>query len=110
MAVDIKKITRLARDFAADVKSVLPVDKAILFGSYAKGYATELSDVDICFFMPDYKGKEPYEIIAELLRLGRAFGGKYREVPFEPLVFETVDLQDDTPFIREVLATGVELL
>jgi predicted nucleotidyltransferase len=110
MAVDIKEITRLARDFAADVKTVLPVDKAVLFGSYAKGYATELSDVDICFFLPDYKGKERYEVIAELLGLGGAFGGKYCEVPFEPLVFETADLEEDNPFIREVLETGVELL
>ncbi|GHT53079.1 hypothetical protein FACS189485_16530 [Spirochaetia bacterium] len=110
MAVDIKEMTRLARDFAADVKTVMPVDRAVLFGSYAKGYATELSDVDICFFLPDYKEKERYEVIAELLGLGRAFGGKYRKVPFEPLVFETADLQDDNPFIREVLATGVELL
>ncbi|GHV92290.1 hypothetical protein AGMMS50268_27930 [Spirochaetia bacterium] len=110
MAADIKKMTRLARDFAADVKTVLPVDKAVLFGSYAKGYATELSDVDICFFLPDYGGKERYELIAELLGLGGAFGGKYEEIPFEPLVFETADLEDDNPFIKEVLATGVELL
>jgi predicted nucleotidyltransferase len=103
-------MTRLARDFAADVKTVMPVDKAVLFGSYAKGYATELSEVDICFFLPDYMGKERYELIADLLGLGREFGGKYCEVPFEPLVFETADLQDDNPFIREVLATGVELL
>ena len=39
---------------AVDIKQVMPVDKAILFGSYAKGYATELSDVDICFFLKDY--------------------------------------------------------
>jgi predicted nucleotidyltransferase len=74
MAVNIKEI-----------KTVMPVDKAVLFGSYAKGYATELSDVDICFFLPDYNGKQRYEIIAELFGLGREFGGKYRRVPFATL-------------------------
>ena len=50
MAVNIKEMNEIARNFVEDVKQVMPVDKAILFGSYAKGYATELSDVDICFF------------------------------------------------------------
>ncbi len=51
MAVDIKEMNEKARSFAEDVKQVMPVDKAILFGSYAKGYAIELRDVDICFFL-----------------------------------------------------------
>jgi predicted nucleotidyltransferase len=106
MAVNIKEMTQTARDFAADVKQVMPVDKAILFGSYAKGYATERSDVDICFFLTDYNGKQRYEVMAELLGLG----GKYRKVPFEPLVFETAELQRGNPFVQEILATGVELL
>jgi predicted nucleotidyltransferase len=106
MAVDFKEITRIAHIFAEDVKQVLPVDKAVLFGSYAKGYATKLSDVDICFFLNDYNGKERYEVIAELLRLGR----KYPDAPFEPIVFETAELRDGNPFVREILATGVELL
>jgi predicted nucleotidyltransferase len=106
MAFDIKEMTQAARDFAADVKQVMPVDRAVLFGSCAKGYATKLSDVDICFFLNDYNGKERYEVIAELLGLG----GKYRGVPFEPIVFETSEIHNDNPFVREILSTGVELL
>jgi predicted nucleotidyltransferase len=106
MAFDIKEMTKTARDFAADVKQVMPVDKAVLFGSYAKGYATKLSDVDICFFLNDYNGKERYEVIADLLGLGR----KYPDAPFEPIVFETTELENDNPFVREILATGVDLL
>jgi predicted nucleotidyltransferase len=106
MAFSIEAISRIARNYAADVSRELPVDKAVLFGSYAKGYATDLSDVDICFFLKDYNGKGRVEIIAELLGLG----GKYRDVAFEPIVFETAEIQNDNPFVREILATGVELL
>ena len=106
MAVDIKEMSRKARSFAEDVKQVMPVDKAILFGSYAKGYATELSDVDICFFLKDYNGKKRVEIIAELLGMG----GKYRDVPFEPLVFKSAEIQNDNPFIRGIIAEGIDLL
>jgi predicted nucleotidyltransferase len=51
MAIDIEEMSQKARCFAEDVKQVMPVDKAILFGSYAKGYATEFSDVNISFFL-----------------------------------------------------------
>jgi predicted nucleotidyltransferase len=106
MAADFEAINKIARNYAADVKQVMPVDKAVLFGSYAKGYATELSDVDICFFLNNYNGKKRYEVIAELLGLGR----KYPGIGFEPIVFETSEIQNDNPFVREILATGVELL
>ena len=107
MAVDFKEMNQKARSFAEDVKKVMPVDKAILFGSYAKGYATELSDVDICFFLKDYNGKRRVEIIAELLGMG---GDKYPDVPFEPLVFKSTEIQQGNPFVREILAEGIELL
>jgi predicted nucleotidyltransferase len=105
MAVDIKEISRIARSFAEDVKQVMPVEKAVLFGSCAKGYATELSDIDICFFLSDYNGKQRVEIISELLGMG----GKYPDAAFEPLVFRSADIEDDNPFIREILATGISL-
>jgi len=106
MAVDIEAVSQKARSFAEDVKQVMPVDKAILFGSYAKGYATEISDVDICFFLKDYNGKHRVEIITELLGMS----GKYRDVPFEPLVFQSADMYNGNPFVRSILAEGIELL
>ena len=106
MAVDIKEMNQKVRCFAEDVKQVMPVDKAILFGSYAKGYATEMSDVDVCFFLKDYNGKSRVDIIAELLGLGR----KYPDVPFEPLVFETAEIQNGNPFVQGILAEGIDLL
>ena len=105
MVVNIEEMNKIVRDYANDVKQIMPVDKAFLYGSWAKGYANELSDVDICFFLPDYQGKKRYEIIAELLGIG----GKYPGIAFEPLVFETSEIENGNPFVREVLATGVEL-
>jgi predicted nucleotidyltransferase len=106
MAIDLETINREARRYVVDVSRELPVEKALLFGSCAKGYATETSDVDICFFLRDYNGKQRVEIITELLGIG----GKYRNIPFEPIVFETAEIQRGNPFVREILATGVDLL
>ena len=82
------------------------MEKAVLFGSCAKETATELSDVDICFFLKSYDGKRKVDLVAYILGVG---GDKYSHVGFEPIVFETAEIQRDNPFVREILATGIEL-
>jgi hypothetical protein len=63
-------------------------------------------NVDICFFLKDYNGKQRVEIIEEALKLCR----KYRDVPFEPLVFESAEIQNGNPFVRSILVEGIDLL
>ena len=107
MAVNIEAISRIAREYAADVSLELPVEKAVLFGSFAKKTATELSDVDICFFLKSYDGKRRVDLIAQILGIG---GEKYCQIGFEPIVFETSEIQRGNPFVQEIIATGVELI
>ncbi|MDR1388930.1 MAG: nucleotidyltransferase domain-containing protein [Treponema sp.] len=83
----------------------MPVSKAVLFGSYSKGTATELSDIDICFFLDSFNGKRRIDIIIELLGMA----GKYRGVFFEPIAFPVSEIERDNPFVREILAWGIEL-
>jgi predicted nucleotidyltransferase len=42
MAGDIETASVLARQYADDVRRELPVSRAVLFGSYAKGTASEV--------------------------------------------------------------------
>lgn len=107
MAVDFETVTGIARDYAADVSRELPIEKAVLFGSYAKETATELSDVDICFFLKTYNGKRKVDLVAQILGIG---GEKYCRIGFEPVIFETAEIQNGNPFVQEILATGRELL
>jgi predicted nucleotidyltransferase len=107
MAVDFETVTRIARDYAADVNRELPIEKAVLFGSYAKETATELSDVDICFFLKSYNGKRKVDLVTQILGIG---GEKYCRIGFEPVVFEIAEIQNDNPFVREILVTGRDLL
>jgi len=107
MAIDFETVNRIARDYAKDVSRELPIEKAVLFGSCARKIATELSDVDICFFVKSYNGKRKVDLVAQILGIG---GEKYSHVGFEPIVFEITELQRDNPFVREILATGIELL
>jgi len=105
VVVDFENIKRIAQNYAQDVKQVLPVNKAILFGSYAKGIATESSDVDICFFLNDFGGKSRVDVIGDLLRLCRVYKGAF----FEPIAFQTTEIERGNPLVKEILATGVEI-
>ena len=105
MAVDFETVNQLVENYANDVRLVLPVDKVVLFGSYAKGTATEQSDIDICFFLDNFGDKRRIDILKELLSLTR----KYKGIFFEPIVFPTAEMQNDNPFVKEILRTGKEI-
>jgi predicted nucleotidyltransferase len=105
MAVDYEAVTQLAKDFAQEAKKMLPVRKAMLFGSYAKGNAGEWSDIDVCFFLDSYGGRKRLHVLKELVLL--AYKYSYY---FEPTVLTTKSLYCDDPFAKEVLRTGVDLL
>jgi len=57
MAANLEAVMLDAKDYANKVRDSLPVDRIYLFGSYAKGTATELSGVDIAVFLPIFRRK-----------------------------------------------------
>ena len=105
MVADFEAVRGLAEEYAENVKRVLPVDRVVLYGSYAKGTATRSSDVDICFFLSDFNGKKRVDIIGELLGLC----GRYKGAYFEPNAFPTSEIERGNPFVKEILATGIEI-
>ena len=105
MAIDIKTVSIKASAYADHVRSVMPVNKVYLFGSYAKGNASELSDVDICFFLDNFGEKRRVDVIRELLKL--AVG--YEDVGFEPVALPSSELSNGNPFAMEVISTGIEI-
>jgi uncharacterized protein len=107
VVVDTETVMRLSKRYADDVRRVMPVDKAVLFGSYAKGTADALSDIDICFFLDNYGGKQRADIIGEMLRLSNV--PDYKNAFFEPIAFPTSEIYNDNPFVKEILRTGKEL-
>ena len=102
---DVEKAMRIAYKYAVEVKQVLPVEKAVLFGSYAKGRATKASDIDICFFLRDFGGRPMAEVMLRLLELS----GGYKGVMLDPVVFKMAEIERGNPLVREILADGIEL-
>jgi len=104
MVINLETINEIILDYVADVKNEMLVDKVYLFGSYAKGLASEHSDVDLCFFVPSFDSRRSVDIIAKLLSMT----DKYNMF-IEPHVFQTSDIEEDNPFVKEVLRSGREI-
>jgi predicted nucleotidyltransferase len=105
MAIDPKTAIEIAKNYAKDVQKALPIDKAFLYGSYAKGTADSKSDMDVCFFL-NYGKRNKTQILKRLFKLARPYSNAF----LEPNVFETSDLNTGNPFVEEVVRTGWEIL
>jgi predicted nucleotidyltransferase len=97
-------IIATARKYAELVKaSNLPIqiDKAYLFGSFAKGTPRKDSDIDIAFVVSNWKGGY-FDTVVPIWRLRRNI-----DTRIEPHIIDPEE--DYAYFLREVQRTGIEL-
>jgi len=106
MAVDTKTVNTIVRQYIADVKKAMPIDKVYLYGSYAKGTEGENSDVDICFFSQAFESRRTLDVLTELFYLKIKYD---KDVLIEPNAFPVSELYNDNPFVKEILRTGREI-
>ena len=105
MVIDYEAVYRAASEYVNDVAKTMPIRKAVLYGSYAKGAATEHSDVDICFFLDSFGSQRRVDIVSKMLGLTQ----NHNTIYIEPRAFETSDIVNGNPFVNEVLSTGKEI-
>ena len=80
------------------------IDKAVLYGSYAKGCATELSDIDLLIVSKDLpvkstKGKNGYRILSQLDKI-------YPDIELIASHPDGMGSEITKPFYEEVMNTG----
>jgi predicted nucleotidyltransferase len=107
MVADIETVNRIIRQYINDVKEKMPIDKVYLYGSYAKGNPRDDSDVDLCFFSKDFDYNKKWDILTELFCIKAKYD---RELLIEPNAFPTSEIENDNPFVDEILQTGQEIL
>ncbi|NPV53820.1 MAG: nucleotidyltransferase domain-containing protein [Firmicutes bacterium] len=84
------------------LQKTLPVERVILFGSYAKGTPQPESDIDIAVISPAF-GQNPWE---DRKRLYRTIIFEKLEPSIEPHPFAPVDMKTPPSLLREILRTG----
>ena len=99
-----ENIISIARKYAELVKgSNLPIqiDKAYLFGSFAKGTPNKDSDIDIAFVVSNWEGGY-FDTIVPIWGLCQKV-----DLRIEPHIIDPNE--DYAYFLREVQRTGIEL-
>ncbi len=82
------------------IKNGYPVEKIILFGSFAKNNHHENSDIDLAVVLKKYLN-DKFDTRLELMKFTREF-----EEVIEPHPFLASDFNDSDPFASEILKTG----
>ena len=103
-----RELNKRLQTIGKKIKKDYRAEKVILFGSYAKGNATEDSDVDLLVVAPT---KERFfERMASVRRLIRDLRDG---LAVSPIVLTPGELEKPReagdPFVREILQTGVSL-
>ena len=106
MVIDNETVNNIVREYIADVKKAMPIDKVYLYGSYAKGSQRDDSDVDICFFSKALEKRRRLDVLTELFYLKIKYD---KDILIEPNVFPISELYNDNPFVKEILRTGREI-
>jgi predicted nucleotidyltransferase len=85
------------------LREEIPVDKAMLFGSFARGTFDSGSDVDLAIFSDYFHGKRRVDNIAFLL--SRAVD---IDLDLEPLAFTCEEYVERIGLVDEIIRTGIE--
>ena len=106
MAVDYDTAKKIIDQYISDVKAVMPINRVFLYGSYANGTAKWDSDIDLCFFSDSFENKNIMHTIERLFELKRQYNKFFC---LEPNAFPLSELDNDNPFVKEILRTGREI-
>lgn len=96
--MDKSYVTDCVRSFAEKAKQAMDVRQVILFGSYAKGTATDESDIDVAV-VTDSPVADWLETAARLYRLSGNI-----DLAMEPHLLDS--LSDRSGFLEHIRQTG----
>lgn len=103
-SINNKLIMEIVQKYVEKICENYKVYAIILFGSYAKGTEHEDSDIDIAIITDDIKSDVFDE---EVNLMGLRKGIDYR---LEPHIIRIEDYKKaETPFIQEVIDTGIKV-
>jgi predicted nucleotidyltransferase len=86
------------------VSSEIPVKKAVLFGSFAKGTYDEESDIDLAVFSDYFETVSRVEGTTYLLIQAQEF-----EFDLEPVAFTAKEYEDRLGIVDEIRKTGIDM-
>jgi len=99
-----KSVQELAENYVQKISEQIPIKKAILFGSYAKGTYDKDSDIDLAIFSDYFVGMEGVDAFKFLFMQTLEY-----KVDLEPIAFTVADYEEPIGLVEEILKTGIEI-
>ncbi len=104
MAENIDQIKSIIKQYIKIIKQhKIEINKIFLFGSYARGTATEDSDIDIAIISNDFEG-DRFSDRRKIVPLRRNIDRR-----LEPIPFRTEDFTKSDPLALEIMTNGIEI-
>lgn len=85
-------------------KRNIQIDRAYLFGSYAKGTANEWSDIDVALLTNEFIG-DRFDFRFLLMKIARDI-----DLDIEPHPYLIADFNRENQFASEVIKTGIRII
>ena len=99
-----QSVQEVIAEYIRELGKQIPIQKAILFGSYAKGTIHRYSDVDIAIFSDYFKDMSRVDGIHFLLLSAMDY-----DMDIEPQLFTMDEYREPVGLVEEILKTGIEL-
>ncbi|HAS73691.1 MAG TPA: nucleotidyltransferase [Clostridiales bacterium UBA8960] len=90
--------------YLESVSKIIPIDKAILFGSYAKGNYDDNSDIDLAIFSSYFDNLDRIDSFRLLFLKAMEF-----PLDLQPQPFTKEDMLNPEGIVTEIFKTGVEI-
>lgn len=98
------QVESVVQDYVRKISEQIPITKALLFGSYAKGTFHPDSDIDIAIFSSFFDGMDRVQATKFLLLQALDY-----RVDLEPISFTDEEYYHPVGIVSEILRTGIEV-
>lgn len=103
------ELTEFLSAITDKITSNFDVDEIILFGSYAKGTASDISDIDVAVVSPDFSSNKPcFDNAITIARKTKLYEPYLQLMPFSSEKYYG-NSHIDPNFIREIKTTGKKI-
>ena len=103
--MDQKRAFEIVKEYLAYLKeNKYNIQKAYIFGSYAKGKADKWSDIDVAIVSPQISN-DRFEERIRLTELAISVDDR-----LEPLPFNLDSFNDDDPFVQQIKNEGLAII
>ena len=103
MAVISSDIKNVVRKYINMVNESKKISRAFIYGSYARGNASQWSDIDVALISSDFT-EDLFEERIVLMKLALTIDDR-----IEPSLFRPEDFNTGNPLVNEISTFGIEI-